>query len=320
MSAAHWLVPPRPAPMGSRPPPGVPMPGHTLDPLRCPACGVAPATVHRSAPTPRPAPLLPARPAPVTRPAPAPTVDEEPARKSLYDSVRPSDATVTRVRELGTRLGWPGAARELQVGVNPLRRISDGRGVRRETLQRVAKGLDRLRQRVPAKPADPIDPVPDATREATVTACAHHGRAAFARLAGVAPEVVDRVIAGLAVRSRSAERLRLALMHVPTSPSSLSRRDMILLAAADCALGRGSLDAVIAESDLIVRAWQLYPEAFSLRGHPHPDSNRVRAKLHGVEGVIARGWLRKPSDGAALSLCLTPEGIARITARMEIAA
>ncbi len=40
-------------------------------------------------------------------------------------------------------------------------------------------------------------------------------------------------------------------------------------------------------------AWTLYPEAFSLRGYfaKHPDSNRVLAKLSGVDGLCGLGWL-----------------------------
>lgn len=45
--------------------------------------------------------------------------------------------------------------------------------------------------------------------------------------------------------------------------------------------------------DLIVRAWTLYPESFSLRGYhaKHPDSNRVLAKLSGTDGLCGLGWL-----------------------------
>lgn len=314
MSAAHWLVPPRTAPMGSRPLPGVPAHGHALDPRGCSACGTAMSDVRpRRAPEPRPARIVPSA-ARIVAPAPTPAPAAAP-RVTLYDTVTPSDAVVTGVRELGTRLGWAGAVRELQVGETSLQRISDRQGVRRETMRRVLRGLDRVRHRVPA---DPAAAVPAAMRDATRDACAHHGRAAFARLAGVAPEVVDRVIAGLSVRASSAERLRLALAHVPTSPSKLSGRDMVLLAVADLALGRGALDAVVAEADLVVRAWSLYPEAFSLRGHAHPDSNRVRTRLYGAGGVIACGWLRRVSAGGeALTVALTPAGIAHITARME---
>jgi hypothetical protein len=71
--------------------------------------------------------------------------------------------------------------------------------------------------------------------------------------------------------------------------AELTVRQKILVAAS--VLGEEA-DAFSVE-DLIVRAWQLYPEAFSLRGYhaKHPDSNRVLAKLSGVDGLCGLGWL-----------------------------
>lgn len=71
--------------------------------------------------------------------------------------------------------------------------------------------------------------------------------------------------------------------------ADLTVRQKILVAAS--VLGEES-DAFSVE-DLIVRSWQLYPEAFSLRGYfsKHPDSNRVLAKLSGVDGLCGLGWL-----------------------------
>ncbi|MEZ4395026.1 MAG: hypothetical protein R3A48_28445 [Polyangiales bacterium] len=45
--------------------------------------------------------------------------------------------------------------------------------------------------------------------------------------------------------------------------------------------------------DLIVRAWEQFPESFALRGYHarHPDSNRVLAKLSGTDGLCGLGWL-----------------------------
>lgn len=45
--------------------------------------------------------------------------------------------------------------------------------------------------------------------------------------------------------------------------------------------------------DLVVRCWELYPEAFSLRGYAakHPDSSRVQAKLAGGDGLCGLDWL-----------------------------
>ena len=71
--------------------------------------------------------------------------------------------------------------------------------------------------------------------------------------------------------------------------ADLTVRQKILVAAS--VLGEEA-DAFSVE-DLIVRSWQLYPEAFSLRGYfsKHPDSNRVLAKLSGVDGLCGLGWL-----------------------------
>lgn len=71
--------------------------------------------------------------------------------------------------------------------------------------------------------------------------------------------------------------------------ADLTVRQKILMAAA--ALGEES-DTFSVE-DLIVRSWQCYPEAFSLRGYDgkYPDSNRVLAKLSGVDGLCGLGWL-----------------------------
>ena len=71
--------------------------------------------------------------------------------------------------------------------------------------------------------------------------------------------------------------------------ADLTVRQKILVAAS--VLGEEA--DVFSVEDLIVRAWQLYPEAFSLRGYhsKHPDSNRVLAKLSGVDGLCGLGWL-----------------------------
>ncbi len=71
--------------------------------------------------------------------------------------------------------------------------------------------------------------------------------------------------------------------------AELTVRQKILVAAL--ALGE-EIDAFSVE-DLIVRSWNLFPEAFSLRGYfaKHPDSNRVLAKLSGADGLCGLGWL-----------------------------
>lgn len=44
-------------------------------------------------------------------------------------------------------------------------------------------------------------------------------------------------------------------------------------------------------------AWKRFPESFSLTGDAHPDSNRVLAKLSGVDGLCGLGWLERTAPG-----------------------
>lgn len=71
--------------------------------------------------------------------------------------------------------------------------------------------------------------------------------------------------------------------------TELTVRQKILVAAAGL---EGDAETFSVE-DLIVKAWNLYPESFSLRGYhaQHPDSNRVLAKLSGNDGLCGLGWL-----------------------------
>lgn len=72
------------------------------------------------------------------------------------------------------------------------------------------------------------------------------------------------------------------------------------------ALGTLSTQGPVAVGDLVVRCWELYPDAFALPGHPgHPHSNAVLAKLCGGEGLEGLGWVRRPEQGR---YTLTPEG------------
>jgi hypothetical protein len=67
--------------------------------------------------------------------------------------------------------------------------------------------------------------------------------------------------------------------------------DRILLAAAELAERGESFSA----EDLVVSAWQLWPDQFGLQGHPeHPDSNRVLTKIMGGDSPLRkRGLLEK---------------------------
>ncbi len=71
--------------------------------------------------------------------------------------------------------------------------------------------------------------------------------------------------------------------------NTLTVRQKILLAASECSERSERFRA----GELVLRAWQLFPESFSLDGtaNAHPDSNRVLAKLAGAEGLRGLGWL-----------------------------
>lgn len=71
--------------------------------------------------------------------------------------------------------------------------------------------------------------------------------------------------------------------------AELTVRQKILVAAVALSSDAESFSA----EDLIVRAWELFPESFALRGFDgkYPDSNRVLAKLSGSDGLCGLGWL-----------------------------
>ena len=53
--------------------------------------------------------------------------------------------------------------------------------------------------------------------------------------------------------------------------------------------------ATFTAEDLVVSAWQLYPDTFGLSGYAdqYPDSNRVLTNIMGSKGMRGKGWLRK---------------------------
>lgn len=72
------------------------------------------------------------------------------------------------------------------------------------------------------------------------------------------------------------------------------------------ALGTLSTQEPVSIGDLVVRCWELYPDAFALQGYPqHPNSNAVLSKLFGTEGLDAGGWVRRP---VLSQYALTTEG------------
>jgi hypothetical protein len=73
----------------------------------------------------------------------------------------------------------------------------------------------------------------------------------------------------------------------------LTTANKILVAASQIAETQETFTA----EDLIVRAWQQFPESFGLSGYREkfPDSNRVLSKLMGSVGLCSRGWLEQVS-------------------------
>jgi len=45
--------------------------------------------------------------------------------------------------------------------------------------------------------------------------------------------------------------------------------------------------------DLVVRAWEMYPDTFGLAGYDYPDSNRVLTNIMGTKGLRGKGWVQK---------------------------
>lgn len=103
-------------------------------------------------------------------------------------------------------------------------------------------------------------------------------------------------------------RLRAALAEVPPFGADFTVRRQLLVAGADLALSRGSFEASFDVHELVVRAWQLYPETFAMRGYPqHPDSNRVLAKLSGPEGMTGViNWMCRVKEN---TVALTRVGV-----------
>lgn len=103
--------------------------------------------------------------------------------------------------------------------------------------------------------------------------------------------------------ARRAPRPRTTATRAGTSPET--HRGLVLCAAGLLADGTARDVAI---EDLVVRAWELAPEAFGLRGHPHPDSNRVVSKIYGAQSLLGLHLLT--AGGAPRSVALTPAGVA----------
>ena len=54
-----------------------------------------------------------------------------------------------------------------------------------------------------------------------------------------------------------------------------------------------TFDGFFTKSQLVVRAWLLFPKSFGLAGFPYPDSHRLAAVLYGKDGPLAKGAVRQ---------------------------
>jgi hypothetical protein len=50
-------------------------------------------------------------------------------------------------------------------------------------------------------------------------------------------------------------------------------------------------------NDISVAAWQACLEFFGMRGYPYPDNHKVHYILYGDRGLIAKGMVRRVSQG-----------------------
>lgn len=75
---------------------------------------------------------------------------------------------------------------------------------------------------------------------------------------------------------------------------SLTVPERLLVAATKLGERKKSFSA----EDLVVEAWELYPDTFGLSGFTdrYPDSNRVFTQIMGTKGMRGKGWLRKTGE------------------------
>jgi hypothetical protein len=58
-------------------------------------------------------------------------------------------------------------------------------------------------------------------------------------------------------------------------------------------------------NDISVAVWKVCPEFFGMKGYPYPDNHKVHYILYGDRGLIAKGLIRRVSQG----LFCVPEGL-----------
>ena len=57
-------------------------------------------------------------------------------------------------------------------------------------------------------------------------------------------------------------------------------------------------------NDISVAVWKACPDFFGMRGYPYPDNHKVHYILYGDRGLIAKGMIRRVSQGL---FCLPEE-------------
>src|SRR5262245_60655518 len=58
-------------------------------------------------------------------------------------------------------------------------------------------------------------------------------------------------------------------------------------------------------NDISVAVWRACPDFFGMKGYPYPDNHKVHYILYGDRGLIAKGMIRRVSQG----LFCVPEGL-----------
>jgi hypothetical protein len=58
-------------------------------------------------------------------------------------------------------------------------------------------------------------------------------------------------------------------------------------------------------NDISVAVWRECPEFFGMKGYPYPDNHKVHYILYGERGLIAKGMIRRESQG----LFRIPDGV-----------
>jgi len=83
------------------------------------------------------------------------------------------------------------------------------------------------------------------------------------------------------LQAERAEARATAAVEAVLWTDALPRWQVVVCALVDLGGSR------VTEAALVVRAWELAPERFALRGFPHPDSRAVIAL---VTGIVGRGY------------------------------